>query len=133
MLRSMKSVGRLTAICPQNVRNLSAPAGQKLVLVDVDDKTGYATVTMNRPPVNSLNLELLAELNTALDDLQNNRSRGMILSSSAPTVFSAGLDIMEMYKPNQERLKEFWTNLQDVWLKLYGSPFPTAAAIHVRF
>ena len=37
---------------------------------------------------------------------------------------------MEMYKPEQKRLREFWSTLQDVWLKLYGSPFPTAAAIN---
>jgi 3,2-trans-enoyl-CoA isomerase len=36
---------------------------------------------------------------------------------------------MEMYKPKEERLRQFWTALQDVWLKLYGSSFPTAAAI----
>lgn len=50
---------------------------------------------------------------------------------SSNTVFSAGLDILEMYKPVPENLKRFWTNLQDVWLKLYGSSFPTAAAINV--
>lgn len=50
---------------------------------------------------------------------------------SSKTVFSAGLDILEMYKPVPENLKRFWTNLQDVWLKLYGSSFPTAAAINV--
>lgn len=38
---------------------------------------------------------------------------------------------MEMYKPNPEKVKLFWTTLQDVWLKLYGSGFPTAAAINV--
>lgn len=38
---------------------------------------------------------------------------------------------MEMYKPNQDRLKEFWTTLQDTWLALYGSTVPTAAAINV--
>lgn len=52
---------------------------------------------------------------------------------SSPTVFSAGLDILEMYKPDAERVRAFWTTLQDVWLKLYGSAFPTAAAINVRF
>lgn len=36
-----------------------------------------------------------------------------------------------MYKPDQERMRLFWTALQDVWLKLYGSSFPTAAAINV--
>lgn len=35
-----------------------------------------------------------------------------------------------MYKPDETRLREFWTTLQDVWLKLYGSSFPTAAAIN---
>lgn len=35
-----------------------------------------------------------------------------------------------MYKPEQTRLREFWSTLQDVWLKLYGSPFATAAAIN---
>lgn len=36
-----------------------------------------------------------------------------------------------MYKPTPEKLKRFWSTLQDVWLKLYGSGFPTAAAINV--
>lgn len=105
-------------------------ASDKLVLTEVDDKTGYATVTLNRPPVNSLNLELLKAISETLDDLQNNKSRGMILTSSSKSVFSAGLDIMEMYKPKVERMKEFWSTLQDVWFKLYGSPFPTVAAIN---
>lgn len=35
-----------------------------------------------------------------------------------------------MYKPNQERLKDFWTTLQDTWIALYGTTLPTAAAIN---
>jgi 3,2-trans-enoyl-CoA isomerase len=34
-----------------------------------------------------------------------------------------------MYKPNEERFHKFWYLFQDVWIKLYGSSFPTAAAI----
>jgi Delta3-Delta2-enoyl-CoA isomerase len=56
-------------------------AANDLVLVDVNDKTGYATVTLNRPPVNSLNLELLSAISKTLDDLLNNKTRGMILTS----------------------------------------------------
>lgn len=37
---------------------------------------------------------------------------------------------MEMYKPDVARAKQFWSTLQDVWLKLYGSSFPTAVAIN---
>lgn len=54
------------------------------------------------------------------------------MCKASPTVFSAGLDIMEMYKPNPDRLKNFWTALQDLWLTLYGATYPTAAAINVR-
>lgn len=127
MLRSaVRSVARLTVPGSRSCSN----ASDKLVVTEVNDKTGYATVTLNRPPVNSLNLELLTELSHSLDDLLNNKSRGMILTSSSKSVFSAGLDIMEMYKPKQERMKQFWSTLQDVWFKLYGSPFPTVAVIN---
>lgn len=122
----VRSVSRLSAPGSRLCSNTS----DKLVLTEVDDKTGYATVTLNRPPVNSLNLELLTAFSETLDDLQNNKSRGMILTSSSKSVFSAGLDIMEMYKPKQDRMKQFWSTLQDVWFKLYGSPFPTVAVIN---
>lgn len=129
MLRTLHCVSRLVAPGAR-LFSSNTPGSNKLVITEVDEKSGYATVTLNRPPVNSLNLELLKEISVALDELQNNKSRGMILTSSSNTVFSAGLDIMEMYKPNQDRLREFWSTLQDVWFKLYGSPFPTAAAIN---
>ena len=52
-----------------------------LVLIDVNDTTGFATVTLNSPPVNSLNLELLTAFSNALDEVKNNKSKGMILTS----------------------------------------------------
>lgn len=85
---------------------------------------------LNRPPVNGLNLELLQSIDQGLDQLIENRTRGLILTSTSDKVFCAGLDIMEMYKPNVERAGKFWRTLQEVWLKLYGSTFPTAAAIN---
>ena len=111
-----------------NCRLMSAKAGP---LVDLSvDNGGIATLTMQRPPVNSLNLELLQEISKSLDEVGKNKCKGMILASSSPTVFSAGLDIMEMYKPDLSRAETFWTTLQDVWLKLFGSTYPTAAAIN---
>ncbi|XP_034473248.1 enoyl-CoA delta isomerase 1, mitochondrial-like isoform X2 [Drosophila innubila] len=35
-----------------------------------------------------------------------------------------------MYKPDKERARLLWITLQDVWASLYGSKFPTAAAIN---
>lgn len=54
---------------------------------------------------------------------------GMILTSSNPKIFSAGLDIKEMYKPDKKRLAAFWKSLQQLFLKLYVSPLITIAAV----
>ncbi|KAM8716112.1 hypothetical protein ACLKA7_003059 [Drosophila subpalustris] len=91
----------------------------QLTLVEVDDATGIATLTMNRPPVNSCNLELLRDLNESIKQIECNKSRGLILTSSNDRVFSSGLDLNEMHKPNQEHLVAFWRTLQEMvmhWL-----------------
>lgn len=62
------------------IRSFSAGANQ-LVNVWVNDQTGIATVTMNRKPVNGLSLELFEALSKTLDDLENNKCRGVILTS----------------------------------------------------
>lgn len=100
-----------------------------LVNVDVNDK-GVALVALNRPPVNSLNYELLEEFHRTLVKLETDRCRGMILTSTSPTVFSAGLDILEMYKPTVDKARKFWGMLQNAWIKLYSSPYPTVAAMN---
>lgn len=104
-------------------------ASSNLVNVDVNDK-GIAVVALNRPPVNSLNFELLEAFHQTLVQLETNRCRGMILTSTSPTVFSAGLDILEMYKPTVDKARKFWGMLQNAWIKLYSSPYPTVAAMN---
>ncbi|XP_043261558.1 enoyl-CoA delta isomerase 1, mitochondrial-like isoform X2 [Colletes gigas] len=85
---------------------------------------------MARPPVNSLNKELLSALNTSLMDVKKKHCKGVILTSSVPNIFSAGMDIMEMYNRTEEQLIEFWQMLQDTWLTLYGLEIPITAAIN---
>ncbi|XP_054743336.1 enoyl-CoA delta isomerase 1, mitochondrial-like [Anastrepha obliqua] len=111
------------------LRSMSSVDAQYTKL-EVNEKTGIATLTLNRPPVNSLNLEMLTDIRNAILDAENNKCKGLILTSSSNSVFCAGLDIMEMYQPKEERLKSFWTALQSTWMTLYGSKIPTAAAIN---
>ncbi|XP_063919680.1 enoyl-CoA delta isomerase 1, mitochondrial-like [Zophobas morio] len=123
-LRAVRSLASLSN--PIRTYSTSGP----LVNVSINEKTGIATATLQRPPVNSLNLELLTELCSTLEQLEKNKSRGLILTSSSNTVFSAGLDIYEMYKPNMDRYKQFWTTLQQTWINLYGSSYPTVAVVN---
>ncbi|KAL2715809.1 hypothetical protein V1478_015507 [Vespula squamosa] len=112
----------------QFIRNYAS--GKKLLEIAEDENTGIHIISMARSPVNSLNLELLEKLKTSLIEIQKSNSRGIVLTSSLPTVFSAGLDIMEMYKPDIKRFTAYWHTLQDTWMTLYGLEIPIAAAIN---
>ncbi|KAF7393285.1 hypothetical protein HZH66_009118 [Vespula vulgaris] len=112
----------------QFIRNYAS--GKKLLEIAEDKNTGIHIISMARSPVNSLNLELLEELKTSLIEVQKNNCKGIVLTSSLPTVFSAGLDIMEMYKPDIKRFTAYWRTLQDTWMTLYGLEIPIAAAIN---
>ncbi|XP_045463697.1 enoyl-CoA delta isomerase 1, mitochondrial-like [Harmonia axyridis] len=96
----------------------------------VVDNLGIATVTLQNPPVNSLDLQLVSELSNTLISLEKDKSRGLILKSFSDKVFSAGIDLLELYKPQKDRVKQFWTALQDCWINLYGFSAPTVACIN---
>ncbi|XP_067329682.1 enoyl-CoA delta isomerase 1, mitochondrial [Anolis sagrei] len=101
------------------------------ILVELDENTGVATMTMKHPPVNSLNLELLTEFSISLEKLENDKAcRGVILTSALPGIFSAGLDITEMSGKNEAHYTEFWKAVQEMWLTLYHSRVATVAAIN---
>ncbi|XP_067089568.1 enoyl-CoA delta isomerase 1, mitochondrial [Osmerus mordax] len=109
-------------------RNNSSSAKIK---VDLDASTGVAVMWMQSPPVNSLSLDFLTEFAISLEKLEMDRScRGLIITSTLPKVFSAGLDIMDMYGKSPEHCGEFWKAVQEMWLKLYGSNMVTIAAIN---
>ena len=54
------------------------------------------------------------------------------VSQAAPKIFCAGLDIMEMVKPDPTRCRNFWLSLQDMWNTLYTYRLPTVALINVN-
>ncbi|MEQ2185191.1 dodecenoyl-CoA isomerase [Goodea atripinnis] len=87
---------------------------------------------MQSPPVNSLSLDFLTELCISLEKLEMDKGcRGLIITSvlsNQPKVFSAGLDILEMYGKSPEHCGEFWKVVQEMWLKFYGSNMGSSPA-----
>eukprot|EP00796_Vickermania_ingenoplastis_P001654 gene1654-1022_t len=101
----------------------------KFLTISQNDK-GIYTVCFARPPVNSLHLELLQEFNQWMLWLGSTEEiKGIILSSAIPTVFSAGLDLQELHRPQPERLTAFWNAFQETWIILNSFPKPIIAAI----
>lgn len=79
---------KILSLLPRTVvisRQLSSAS--KLTIVEVNDMTGIATLTMNRPPINALNVELLQDLHKSIQDIESNKSRGLILTSVRPLTY----------------------------------------------
>jgi 3,2-trans-enoyl-CoA isomerase len=72
----------------------------------------------------------LQELSNAIHKAEDNpKIQAVILASSSPKIFSAGLDLSELYQPDTTRLHDFWNSFQQLYLDLYGSRLSTLAAI----
>lgn len=102
-----------------------------LVETNIDEERKVATLTLNRPPVNSLSLEMCKAISSALKAVEREHPHvhGLVLASSNPSILSAGLDLMELQNPDPGRLPDFWGSFQQVFLDLYGSRLACVAAI----
>lgn len=104
----------------------------ELVTTKLNASGSVATLTLNRPPVNSLNLELNEAISRGLRDVRRNHpsARALLLNSSNPRILSAGLDLHVLYDPSsRESLETFWRSFQQVFLDLYSYRLATVAAI----
>ena len=58
-------------------------------------ENGLSTITLNRPPVNVMNIAMMEEINHALDSLQGNKDLKAVLFDAKGKCFSAGVDVGE--------------------------------------
>jgi hypothetical protein len=64
----------------KNVCRMSTQV-KNLILVDHNNTNGISTVTLNSPPVNSLNFEVLTAFSNVLSELEEKKPKGVILTS----------------------------------------------------
>lgn len=73
----------------------------------LEKREGVAEITINRPPLNILNIETLRELNAALEDIKKDDSVSVvILRGAGERAFSAGVDIRDHMPGRVEELLE---------------------------
>ncbi|MFO7772487.1 MAG: enoyl-CoA hydratase/isomerase family protein [Dehalococcoidia bacterium] len=77
--------------------------------ITLDKKEGIATVVINRPPLNVMDADTLAELNTALEQLaKDDEVRVLLLRGSGNKAFSAGVEVKDhIGEKMPQMMKEF--------------------------
>jgi enoyl-CoA hydratase len=97
-------------------------------LVRVESSGRVAEIVLASPPVNSLSLDFLAELEAAVAGIPSG-ARALVLRSEVPRVFLAGADIRYLVESEIDELVAYVQRLQDVFRALELYPYPVIAAI----
>ena len=98
--------------------------------VTYEPQGAVAYLTINRPEaLNALNSQVLAELNEALDAIDLNTVRCLIVRGAGEKSFVAGADIAQMKGLSKAEGEAFGKQGNDVMRKLETLPIPTIAAV----
>ena len=101
------------------------------LLSDVGDDIAYLSLDCAERKVNVLNVEVLEEFETLLDEIANSGVRGLVITSAKPQGFIAGADIKEFTE--LDGLSQATKKLrygQELMNKLEALPCNTLAKIH---
>jgi enoyl-CoA hydratase/carnithine racemase len=103
---------------------------QEILLSKV--KKGICTLTLNRPERrNALSIELIKSLQTAFDDIANDKSIKVIILAGNGPIFSSGHDLKEIRQDSDYRLLHtLFTSCSKMMLSMKNQPQPIIAQVH---
>jgi cyclohexa-1,5-dienecarbonyl-CoA hydratase len=90
-------------------------------------KDGLGTLTLNRPPVNVLNIAMMEEINHALADWQDKKDLKVALFNAKGKCFSAGVDVGEHMGDMAPKMIEVFHR---IFRLMYKMSAVTIASVH---
>jgi cyclohexa-1,5-dienecarbonyl-CoA hydratase len=93
--------------------------------LQADTAEGIATITLNRPPVNVMNIVMMAEINTALESLRATNIAALLFRANGKA-FSAGVDVSDH---TAEKVGEMIAQFHGIFRKLAMTDALTIAAV----
>jgi enoyl-CoA hydratase/carnithine racemase len=99
----------------------------KMVHITYQDQ--IAVVELARSITNAINLQLVNDLHTCLQEVKNSPVKAVVITSSTEKFFSIGLDIPDLYELSRKEFLYFYKRFNRMCINLYTLPKPTVAAI----
>ncbi|MBO7703665.1 MAG: enoyl-CoA hydratase/isomerase family protein [Solobacterium sp.] len=99
--------------------------------VNYENKGAYSIITMNRPEaLNALDSTVLDDLSAALDQIDLETVRCLIITGAGEKSFVAGADIKEMAGLKKEEGCAFGKKGNDIFRRIETLPIPVIAAVN---
>ena len=91
---------------------------------------GYAVVTLNRPPANTISTQLVVELEAAVDELaRDDGVRAVVLTGAGDRIFCGGADLSGAFGGGVDELEAFLRRGQTLLRRIERLSKPVIAAI----
>ena len=99
--------------------------------IKYEEENRIAILTINRPEtLNSLNSQILEELENILDSIDINKINALIINGEGKKSFINGIDISEIKKLSKKEGEEFSKKGNNIFRKIETLPIPVIAAIN---
>jgi enoyl-CoA hydratase/3-hydroxyacyl-CoA dehydrogenase len=131
ILRRLVAQGRLGVKSGQGFFPYARPdAGWEDSPVKLETRGEYAIAWLDRPPANSISLEVVEALERAWDELAGSGARALVLASANPMLFCAGADIKAFTTMDAAGGKELLDRIHGLLRAMETSRIATIAAVN---
>jgi len=98
-----------------------------MIKTDINGDIGI--ISLDRPPVNAINPELVSDLTDALDSFKSNDDVNGVILQGRDGCFSAGLDITHLFPKDRSYIEGFWEDFSSLLLNMFSYPKPLYSSI----
>jgi len=100
--------------------------------LQIEKKKEYVIVQMNRPKVNAINEQMVAELRQTFQALEHDDDVKGVILTGLPNYFSAGLDVVELFDYDEARMRDFFIAFGSMHVEMvrFTKPFICAITGH---
>ncbi len=100
--------------------------------LEIERKKDYVVITMNRPKVNAINFQMVEEIRNTFKSMQEDDAVQGVILTGRTGVFSAGLDLIELYDYDEAKMREFFIAFGMMYIELarFSKPFICAITGH---
>ncbi len=98
-------------------------------MIKTDINGGIGVISIDRPPVNAINPELVSHLTDALDSFKSNDDINGVILQGRDGIFSAGLDITHLFPKDREYIGNFWREFSSLLVSMFSYEKPLYSSI----
>ena len=98
-------------------------------MINTDINSSIGIISIDSPPVNAINPELVSSLSQALDSFKSNDKINGVVLQGRNGIFSAGLDITHLFPKDREHIENFWKGFSSLLVSMFSYKKPLYSSI----